>query len=64
MRMRHVEDGFEIPAGGTHALERGADHVMFMGLTGGFADGETVTVTLTFENAGDITIDVPVQRDR
>ncbi|MDU8909951.1 copper chaperone PCu(A)C [Aestuariicoccus sp. MJ-SS9] len=64
VKMRHVEDGFVIPAGGTHVLERGADHVMFMGLAGGFAEGPTVTVTLTFEKAGDITIDVPVQLDR
>lgn len=64
MRMRHVENGFAIPAGGTHVLERGADHVMFMGMTDGFVDGGTVTVTLTFEKAGDLTIDIPVQLDR
>ncbi|MEO1154600.1 MAG: copper chaperone PCu(A)C, partial [Pseudomonadota bacterium] len=40
------------------------DHVMFMGLTGPFVDGETVEVTLTFEQAGDITVDIPVDLNR
>ena len=32
MKMTHVEEGFEIPAGGMHMLKRGGDHVMFLGL--------------------------------
>lgn len=62
--MRQVEDGFEVPAGAMRALERGGDHVMFMGLTRSLADGDVVSVTLTFEKAGDITIDVPIDNDR
>lgn len=64
MRMREVEDGFPVPAGGMHALARGGDHVMFMGLDAPFEEGSTVRVTLTFENAGDITVDIPVDNDR
>ncbi len=64
MQMVHVEDGFPIPAGQSHMLERGGDHVMFMGLTGPMNDGETVSVTLTFEKAGDITLDIPVDLGR
>ncbi|MCV6825214.1 MULTISPECIES: copper chaperone PCu(A)C [Halocynthiibacter] len=64
MKMMEVEEGFVIPAGGMHALERGGDHVMFMGLSEGFKEGETVSVTLTFENAGDITVDIPVDLER
>ena len=33
MKMTKLEDGMIIPAGGMHALKRGGDHVMFMGLT-------------------------------
>lgn len=64
MQMLHVPEGFVIPAGGTHALARGGDHVMFMGLTRAVAQGDMVSVTLTFEKAGEITIDVPVDQQR
>ena len=45
-------------------LKRGGDHVMFMGLTGPMNDGESVTVTLQFEKAGEITMDIPVDLKR
>ncbi|MEQ5871289.1 copper chaperone PCu(A)C [Sagittula sp. NFXS13] len=64
MRMMQVEEGFAVPAGGTHALARGGDHVMFMGLKRPMNQGDMVTVTLTFEKAGDIEIDVPVDLER
>lgn len=64
MRMRPVEDGFEIPAGGAHELARGGDHVMLMGLTQTLENGKTVPLTLVFENAGEISLDVPVDNDR
>lgn len=60
MRMVEVKDGFVIPAGGEHALVRGADHVMLMGLTRPLAEGGTVTITLTFEVAGTIIVEAPV----
>lgn len=59
-RMVRVEDGLILPAGGKAILERGADHVMLMGLQEPFADGETVTLTLTFEQGGVVTLDVPI----
>lgn len=64
MKMLHVEEGFAIPAGGAHMLERGGDHVMFLGLTESLEQGDVVTLTLTFEKAGDITVDVPVDLKR
>lgn len=64
MQMLHVEEGFEIPAGETLMLARGGKHVMLMGLNDPLENGETVSITLTFEKAGDITIDVPVDLDR
>lgn len=64
MQMVHVPEGFPIPAHGTHVLERGADHVMFMGLKEMPADGATVHLTLTFEKAGAIELDLPVDNAR
>lgn len=64
MQMVHVPEGFVIPAGTTHTLQRGGDHVMFMGLKEHPADGATVHVTLTFEKAGIVELDVPVDSKR
>ncbi|XAY81184.1 copper chaperone PCu(A)C [Sagittula stellata E-37] len=64
MKMMHVEEGFAVPANGDHALARGGDHVMFMGLTRPMAQGDTVTVTLTFEKAGEVVVDIPVDLER
>ncbi|WP_212525097.1 copper chaperone PCu(A)C [Actibacterium sp. MT2.3-13A] len=64
MKMMEIEEGFAIPAGGAHALQRGGDHVMFMGLNRPLAQGDVVTLTLSFEQAGDITVEVPVDLER
>ena len=64
MRMVKVEDGIVVPAGGMAMLERGRDHVMLMGLTRPLENGDTVTLTLIFEQAGAVDIDVPVDLDR
>lgn len=64
MQMREVEGGIPVEAGGMHMLARSGDHVMFMGLTRQMVQGEIVTVTLTFEKAGDITVEIPVDLER
>lgn len=64
MRMVEVEEGFEIPAGETHMLERGGHHVMFMGLNRQLAHGDEVAVTLVFENAGEMDVIIPVDLER
>lgn len=64
MRMMEVEEGFPIPAGGTHKLARGGDHVMFLGLKRALSDGMTIPVTLSFERAGDLVVDIPVDNTR
>ena len=56
MKMRHLENGIEIPAGSTVTLEPGGLHIMFMGLKGALVEGESVPVTLTFEKAGTVEI--------
>lgn len=64
MRMVHVEEGFELPADGMITLQRGGKHVMLMGLNDPMEQGEVVTVTLTFEKAGDVVVEMPVDLER
>lgn len=64
MRMIHVEEGFAIPAGGSHALARGGDHVMFLGLNQPFEHGYEIEVTLVFEQAGEMTVTIPIDLER
>lgn len=64
MRMVHAEDGFAIAAGETILLERGGKHVMFLGLTRALSQGDEIEVTLTFEDAGDVTVTIPVDNER
>ncbi|MEX0303014.1 MAG: copper chaperone PCu(A)C [Leisingera sp.] len=64
MKMMHVEEGFAVPAGATHMLKRGGDHVMFMGLSQALHHGDVVKVTLVFEKAGEVEIEVPVDLER
>jgi hypothetical protein len=60
MTMRPV-DAIEVPADGSVSLKPGGLHVMLLGLASPLATGSTVSMTLTFEKAGDVVIDVPVQ---
>lgn len=62
MRMRQVE-GIEVPAGQTVALAPGGLHVMFMGLKDELKPGSRVPLTLKFEKAGTVQVEVEV-RDR
>jgi len=64
MRMIHVEEGFDLPAGSEHVLKRGGDHVMLMGLNRSLAHGDVVPVTLVFEKAGEMTVDIKVDLER
>ena len=60
MRMRQVE-AIDVPAGGEVALKPGGLHMMFMGLTAPLIEGETVEVILVFENAGEVSMTLPVK---
>jgi len=61
MVMREIEGGFVIPAGGSIALEPGADHLMFMDLTAPLKAGDTVSVTLTFSDDSTYEFEAPVK---
>jgi periplasmic copper chaperone A len=58
MKMRQLKDGLEIPAGETVTLEPGGFHLMLMGLNGAIKEGDSVPVTLTFEKAGTVELDL------
>lgn len=60
MRMRELKDGLPIPAGETVELKPGGYHIMFMGLNQPLVEGETVKVTLTFEKAGEVEIELSI----
>ena len=64
MRMRQLVDGLPIPAGETVELMPGGYHIMFMKLQQPLVEGEAFDVTLTFENAGEITVPVEVRSKR
>ena len=64
MQMTQIEGGIAIPSGGAHMMQRGGDHVMLMGLNGPLVQGETVEITLIFEKAGDVVIEIPVDNER
>ena len=54
-------DGIEVVPGAPTVLEPGGPHVMLSGLTQKLEAGATVPLTLVFEHAGEVTLDVPVE---
>lgn len=60
MRMRPVEGGIEISAGGSVELKPGGYHVMLMELRQDFVPGAAIELTLTFESGAEVTIGVPI----
>jgi copper(I)-binding protein len=54
-------DKVPVPAGRTVKLEPGSYHIMLINLTRELKIGDTVTLTLTFEKAGDITVTAEVR---
>jgi copper(I)-binding protein len=60
MRMRPVND-IPVPGNGSVTLQPGGLHLMLIGLTQPLAVGQSVPVTLRFERAGEVTINLAVQ---
>jgi periplasmic copper chaperone A len=61
MKMNEVES-LEIPAGQMVELKHGSYHIMLMGLKRDLADGQTLTITLKFEKAGDVPVTMTVKK--
>jgi hypothetical protein len=51
----------DVPAGGSVRLEPGGKHVMLTGLKPGLANGDKVSLTLTFELSGPLTVEAEVR---
>jgi len=64
MKMVEVKEGFPVPAGDMHMLERGADHVMLMGLKAELKDGDTFPLTVVFDSGAEVTVEVPIDNAR
>ncbi|WP_027255774.1 copper chaperone PCu(A)C [Leisingera aquimarina] len=58
-RMVHL-DALDLPEGETVTLAPGDMHLMLMQLTQKLEEGTNFPLTLTFETAGEITVEVPV----
>lgn len=59
MKMRQIES---VAVGkGMTMLKPGGDHVMFMGLEAPLKEGESFPLTLVFEKAGEINVDVQIK---
>lgn len=60
MRMRKLENGIPLPAGGRAELKPGGLHVMFIDLKAPLREGEHFPLRLRFEKGGEITVQVEV----
>jgi copper(I)-binding protein len=61
MRMRELDGPLEIKPGETVTLAPGGMHLMMMGLKEPLTQGERVPLTLVFEKAGKIDVDLAVE---
>lgn len=64
MKMTRIEDGIAVAAGQTHALNRGGDHIMMLGLAKPLADGDTLTLSMDFGDCGTEEVQVVVDNQR
>jgi hypothetical protein len=62
MKMQQVQ-GVEVPAGGEVKFAPMGYHVMLFGVSKQAADGERFPLTLRFEKAGKVQVEVAVQKD-
>jgi copper(I)-binding protein len=61
MEMRKVEGGVAVGKGATVKFAPGGLHVMLIGLTTKLEAGQSFPMTLTFEKAGDVAVEVKVE---
>ncbi|PPR63948.1 MAG: hypothetical protein CFH10_00378 [Alphaproteobacteria bacterium MarineAlpha4_Bin2] len=61
MRMRRIP-AVEVHPGKSAVLEPGGSHLMLMGLARSLKEGEVFPITLAFEKAGKVMVDIAVQK--
>lgn len=60
MMMREVDGGLSLTGGETVSFEPGGYHIMMLDLAGPLEAGDEFDLTLSFENADDVTVTVEV----
>ncbi|KQW85754.1 hypothetical protein ASC89_01355 [Devosia sp. Root413D1] len=61
MKMNELPEGVEIPAGETVTLAPGGLHIMFMQLAQPLVEGTKIPLTLNFEKAGSVEVELSVE---
>ena len=61
MKMRALDKGIEVPAGGRLELKPGSYHIMFIGLKKPLVKGEKVKGSLSFEKAGKVDVEYAIE---
>lgn len=61
MRMRPVAGGIVVPAGGTVRLAPNGLHLMIVGPQPGFVQGARIPITLVFERAGRVAVELAIE---
>lgn len=61
MKMKALDQGIVVPAGGSVAFKPGGYHVMFIGLRAPLEAGQTFKGRLAFEKAGTIEVEFQVE---
>lgn len=59
--MMQQQENIPVPMGTKVMLQPGGLHVMLINLSQDLAEGSSFQVTLNFQNAGEITIEVPIK---
>ncbi len=62
MSMVPIDEGLAIEPGSSVGLAPGGYHLMLFDLSGPLREGESFTITLQFEVAGDVPVDVRIRR--
>ena len=60
MKMIPLPDGYPVPAGTTLVLQPGGKHIMLVDLVEPLAPGDTIELTVTFDNGQTFELNVPV----
>ena len=61
LRMREVK-GYEVPAKGSFELKPGGPHLMLVDIKAPLKEGDKVPLTLRFEKAGEVAVQLRVER--
>jgi copper(I)-binding protein len=62
MMMRELREGLTLPAGEAVALAPGGNHLMLLGVQEPLVAGDTVALTLTFENSAAVEVTARVDQ--